>query len=104
VREGARAYVGAARAARSGEAYNVTSGRGVPVSEILDTLRALARVPVRVETDPARLRPVDVPVFHGCAEKLARDTGVRLELDLRTTLRDVLDYWRASEAAGSERR
>jgi GDP-4-dehydro-6-deoxy-D-mannose reductase len=104
VRDVARAYAGAARAARAGEAYNVTTGRGVPVSEILDTLRALARVPVRVETDPARLRPVDVPVFHGCAEKLARDAGVRLELDLRGMLRDVLDYWRASEAAGSERR
>ncbi len=104
VRDVARAYVGAARAARAGEAYNVTTGRGVAVSEILDTLRALARVPVRVETDPARLRPVDVPVFHGCGEKLARDTGVRLVLDLQTTLRDVLDYWRAIEPAGSERR
>jgi len=59
---------------------------------------------VRVEQDPARMRPVDVPVIHGSGEKLARDTGVRLALDLPRTLGDVLDYWRASEAAAKLRR
>lgn len=104
VRDVARAYVAAARAGRCGEVYNVTSGRAVAVSEVLDVLRGLARVPVRVEVDPARLRPVDVPVFHGCGERLRRDTGLQLDLDLPRTLGDVLDYWRAIEAAPAERR
>jgi GDP-4-dehydro-6-deoxy-D-mannose reductase len=104
VRDVAAAYIRAAEAARPGETYNVTSGSAVSVQALLDELRALARRPVRVEQDPARMRPVDVPVIHGSAEKLARDTGVRLVLDLRRTLGDVLDYWRASEAAAKLRR
>lgn len=104
VRDVARAYLAAAGAGRTGEAYNVTTGRAVAVSEVLDVLRGLARVPVRVEVDPARLRPVDVPVFHGSGARLERDTGLRLGLDLPRTLADVLDYWRAIEAVPAERR
>jgi GDP-4-dehydro-6-deoxy-D-mannose reductase len=97
VRDVVEAYVRAAQAARAGEAYNVTSGTPLAVQALLDELRALARQPVRVEQDPARLRPVDVPVIHGSGEKLLRDTGARIALDLRRTLGDVLDYWRAKE-------
>jgi len=104
VRDVAAAYIRAAEAGRPGETYNVTSGSPVAVQAILDELRALSRRPVRVEQDPARLRPVDVPVIHGSGEKLARDTGARIVLDLRRTLGDVLDYWRASEAAAKLRR
>jgi len=104
VRDVARAYVAAARAGRSGEVYNVTSARPVAVSEVLDVLRSLARVPVQVQVDPARLRPVDVPVFHGSGARLERDTGCVLGLDLPRTLGDVLDYWRAIEAVPAERR
>ena len=104
VRDVVAAYVRAAQAGRPGETYNVTTGRAVAVSEILETLRALVRTPVRVETDPARLRPVDVPLFHGSGEKLRRDTGASLTLDLRRTLADVLDYWRATETAAAPRR
>ncbi len=103
VRDVASAYVRAATAARGGETYNVTSGRAVSVQELLDELRALARVPVRIEQDPARLRALDVPVLHGSGEKLLRDTGVRLVLDLRRTLGDVLDYWRATELDAARR-
>jgi GDP-4-dehydro-6-deoxy-D-mannose reductase len=104
VRDVVAAYVRAAQAARGGEAYNVTSGRAISVQQLLDELRALARVPVRVEQDPARLRAIEVPVIHGSGEKLARDAGVRVPLDLRRTLGDVLDYWRATDVAEAARR
>jgi GDP-4-dehydro-6-deoxy-D-mannose reductase len=104
VRDVVAAYVRAAEAGRAGETYNVTSGRAVAVRELLDTLCSLARVPVRVEIDPARLRPVDVPLFHGSGEKLARETGARIGLDLPRTLGAVLDYWRATEGATAPRR
>lgn len=104
VRDTVRGYVRAAEAGRPGAVYNVTSGRPVRMRELLDTLVSLCRRPVAVEQDPARMRPVDVPVFHGSGERLARDTGFRAGLDLRRTLGDVLDYWRAREVSESERR
>jgi GDP-4-dehydro-6-deoxy-D-mannose reductase len=104
VRDVVAAYLRVAESGRAGETYNVTSGHAVAVSEILDGLRALVRVPVRVEVDPARLRPVDVPLFHGSGEKLFREVGVRIVLDLPRTLGSVLDYWRATETAAVPRR
>lgn len=99
VRDTIGAYLAAAEHGRRGEAYNVTSGRAVPIRELLDVLLSLTDVDVTVETDPARMRASDVPIFHGCGDKLAEHTGWRAELDLRAALTDVLDYWRAKTRA-----
>ncbi|MHC5209938.1 MAG: NAD-dependent epimerase/dehydratase family protein [Planctomycetota bacterium] len=103
-RDTVRGYMSAAESGRDRAVYNVTSGRAVRIRDLLDTLISLCRRKVAIEQDPSRMRPVDVPVFHGSGERLARDTGFRADLDLRRTLADVLDYWRAREVSASERR
>lgn len=90
-----RAYELAAILGKRGEAYNISSGRAYGIRDALDTLIGLARVPVRVEVDSERLRPVDVPEFCGSHEKLTRDTGWRPELSFEQLLRDLLEHWRA---------
>jgi GDP-4-dehydro-6-deoxy-D-mannose reductase len=104
VRDTVRAYLRAAEDGRDGAVYNVTSGKAVRIRELLDTLVALSRRPLTVVQDPSRMRPVDVSVFHGSGERLAADTGFRADFDLRRTLGDVLDYWRASVVNARERR
>jgi GDP-4-dehydro-6-deoxy-D-mannose reductase len=104
VRDAVQGYARAAEAGRDGATYNVTSGDAVAVRDLLETLLSLTEARVSVLPDPARMRPVDVPVFHGSAERLAADTGFRARLDLRRTLSDVLDYWRARESTSVERR
>ena len=49
----------------------------------------------RCETDPALLRPVDVPVLRGSAELLTAATGWEPRIPLATTLADVLTSWEA---------
>lgn len=51
--------------------YNLASGRAYSIAEMLDRLRALADVPVRLELDPGRLRPTDIPKLAGRADRLA---------------------------------
>jgi len=104
VRDTVAGYVLAAQAGRSDATYNVCSGRAVAVRELLDTLLALSSADVLVEQDPARMRALDMPVFLGSGERLARDTGFRPQHALRDTLRDVLDYFRATAAAERARR
>ncbi|MGQ0551924.1 MAG: NAD-dependent epimerase/dehydratase family protein [Planctomycetota bacterium] len=104
VRDTVRAYRLLAERGRTGEVYNVTSGRAVAMQELVDTLVTLCPVPVRVEPDPARMRPLDVPFIQGSGAKLEAETGFRFTRGLRDTLRDVLAYWRAIEAGGGERR
>ncbi|HZL99125.1 MAG TPA: GDP-mannose 4,6 dehydratase, partial [Planctomycetota bacterium] len=97
-------YLQVLERAPDGATYNVTSGRATSVRELLELLVTLCRRPVTVETDPARLRRIDMPVFHGSSAALARDTGWRAWRELRETLADLLDYWRASEPDVSARR
>jgi GDP-4-dehydro-6-deoxy-D-mannose reductase len=54
----------------AGEAYNVCSGVGRTLREVLDELVTRSGVAARVEVDPARLRPADLPCSVGDPAKL----------------------------------
>jgi len=75
--------------------YNVSSGVALPMRSVLDALIARARVEVRVEPDPALMRPSDTPVLLGDSTKLRLATGWRPEIPFEQTLDDLLVYWRA---------
>lgn len=100
VRDVAAAYVALLERGRPGEAYNVCRGEGVTLTSVVERLCALAKVAVRVEVDPARLRPADVPWLVGDPAKVARDTGWRAAIPLDRTLADVLAAERSRPASG----
>jgi len=81
-------------------AYNVCSGRGTTVAQLIELLKPAARVEIRHEVDPARLRPHDAPDLRGSNERLTAATGWRPEIPLDQTVRDTLDWWRERVAAG----
>ncbi|MEW5899918.1 MAG: GDP-mannose 4,6-dehydratase [Acidobacteriota bacterium] len=78
----------------AGEVYNIGSGVARSIKDVLEVLLSLSRVRVKVEIDPKRLRPSDVPILHADAEKFARQTGWQPKIPFEQTLRDLLDYWR----------
>jgi GDP-4-dehydro-6-deoxy-D-mannose reductase len=94
VRDIVRAYHLAVTRGRPGEVYNLASGQPQSVRGLLETLLSYSEVQIRVERDPARYRPVDVPVVCGSADKFHRLTGWKAEIPFEQTLRDVLEYWR----------
>ncbi len=63
VRDIVRAYELAATHCSAGEVYNIGSGEAVEIRAILDTLIGLSTAAISVEIDPARFRPIDVPVI-----------------------------------------
>ncbi|HEY1428224.1 MAG TPA: GDP-mannose 4,6-dehydratase [Candidatus Tumulicola sp.] len=100
VRDVVAAYLALARDGSRGEIYNVCSGAGLSVRDVLRELIAIARVPVEVREDPDRMRPLDVPVFVGSAEKLEASTGWRPQIALAHSLRDI--YRAAAEPGKSD--
>lgn len=91
VRDVARAYAALIERGRRGEAYNVARGEGVRLSEVVRRLAAMARVPVRIEVDPARVRPADVPWLVADVTRLREHTGWAPAVPLDETLASVLD-------------
>lgn len=87
-----------------GEAYNVCTGRGVRVRDLLHKLVDIAGIDAEIRLDPERLRPSDVPALVGDPAKLKAATGWEPTYALEETLKDLLEFWRRKlkEPAGSE--
>lgn len=95
VRDVVRAYRMVIDAGEPGEVYNISSGRPCSIASIVERLVAMARIPLDVRQDPARMRPADTPVIYGDASKLMERTGWRPTIPIEQTLADTLEYWRA---------
>lgn len=94
VRDMVRAYWLAVTKAKPGEVYNLATGVGITIQELLDRLLALSTAKVKVEQDPERMRPSDVVRLIGDSSKFRRDTGWEPQVPFEKTLRDTLQYWR----------
>jgi GDP-4-dehydro-6-deoxy-D-mannose reductase len=94
VRDVVRGYWLSLEKGQPGEVYNICSGRAWVIRDMLDHLFSLTTVKVKVEPEPARMRPSDVPVLLGDAAKFRKATGWEPEIPFEQTLRDLLDYWR----------
>ena len=94
VRDVVKAYCRLIQYGNPGETYNIGSGHAVAVQDILDIILAQTKAEVKVEIDPAKLRPVDVPVIEADISKLYRDTGWKPAISLVQTISDTMQYWR----------
>lgn len=96
VRDIVRGYVLLFQKGNAGDVYNLCSGRGVTLRDITDLLLSQSPMPIRVEVDPARFRPIDVPRIVGNPAKASQATDWHIETPLTKTLTDTLEYWRLS--------
>jgi GDP-4-dehydro-6-deoxy-D-mannose reductase len=97
VRDTVRAYHLIGTRGRLGRPYNVCSGRAIAIRDLLDMLLARARVPIRVQLDPARYRPNDAPLLVGDPSRIRDELGWAPEIPLERTVDDLLEYWRKGE-------
>lgn len=85
------AYALLIEAGRKGEVYNVASGRGVSVKDLLLMVAEAAGYRVEAKIDRDLVRPADVPFLIGNSEKLRVDTGWRPKLSVEQAVREVVD-------------
>jgi GDP-4-dehydro-6-deoxy-D-mannose reductase len=100
VRDMARAYAAALDLSESGT-FNVGTGRAVAIAEILDTLIALARIPISAELDQSRVRGGEPTRIALDATRFRQKTGWSPRIALADSLRDTLDFWRSSVRQGA---
>jgi GDP-4-dehydro-6-deoxy-D-mannose reductase len=100
VRDMARAYAAALELDESGT-FNVGTGQTVAIAEILETLIGLARVSIRAELDPSRVRGGEPTRIAVDATRFRQKTGWSPRIALADSLRDTLDFWRSSIRQGA---
>jgi GDP-4-dehydro-6-deoxy-D-mannose reductase len=94
VRDVVRAYSALMERGRAGEFYNIGSGAGHSIRSLLEALLSRSEVTVRVETDPARLRPTETPHAVADTSRLRAETGWQPQWSFERMLDDLLGYWR----------
>lgn len=90
VRDVVRGYEALLEVGTSGEVYNIASGAGIALSEVFQQLAGLVGVVVKPETDPALLRPGDIPHLVGDSSKLRNASGWVPAVPFHQTLRDMV--------------
>ena len=94
VRDIVRAYSLLIQKGIKGETYNVGSGKAIKIKDILNIILEESGCKINIERDQDRFRPVDVPVIKADISKIVNTTGWSLQIDIRTTVKDTLNYWR----------
>lgn len=88
-----------------GAYYNIGGTHTATVRQILDVLLRFSSMKggIGVEVDPERLRPIDADLQVPDISKFSKHTGWKPEIAFETTMRDLLEYWRARVAKEGNR-
>lgn len=94
VRDIVRAYRILMLQGKTGEVYNIGSGKSRSVQSVLDILLSFSQKAIRVEIDKEKMRPAEIPYIQADTKKIQEDTGWMPEITIEASLQDALSYWR----------
>jgi len=93
VRDIVRAYWLATELCEPGKPYNISSERGLSIRNIVNAVALIMDILNRVEQDPKRMRPADIPILIGNSYKFRAKTGWNSEYKFEDTLKTIIDKW-----------
>ena len=92
IEDATRAFWLASEKGQAGDVYNVSSGKGTRIAEVLELLKSRALAEITVEQSQ-EVRPMDNPVAIGRNDKI-RSLGWAPTIRLEDSLSNILQYWR----------
>lgn len=95
VRDIVKGYLLALEKGKVGECYNLCSGKAYSIEEIFRLLIKISNCKgIKIEKDPKKMRPSDMPILLGDNSKFRKQTGWKPEIQIEQTLKDIMGYWR----------
>ena len=90
VRDVVKAYIGLLEKGKSGEVYNISSGEGFTLQNILSQICDILQYPVQSIINPDFIRPNDNPVIIGDNSKLREEIFWQPAYKMKDTLEDII--------------
>jgi GDP-4-dehydro-6-deoxy-D-mannose reductase len=78
---------------KRGEVYNVCSGTGRTIGEIVTLISKLKGIEVTVNQELSEIRPIDNPRIIGSNQKIRRDLGWTPVIPFEQSLLSIYEYW-----------
>lgn len=92
VRDVVRAYYMLLMNGKSGEVYNICSGRPLELSKLINMIGNQVGVAVDTKINPDYIRPNDNPVIVGSPYKIESEIGWYPDIPMSTTIADMIKY------------
>ena len=80
---------------KKGETYNVCSGKGYLLKEVIDIIKSILDIDFELITDESLLRPIDNKVVIGSNEKICKETNFKLQYFMQRSLSDMIEFQRS---------
>ena len=93
VRDVVRAYYLLFKKGRKGEVYNICSGKGILLRDIIFQMSSLLGMEINIETDPQLVRPNENKKVIGSYKKIRNELGWEPQIPLQKSLSDIIGYW-----------
>lgn len=93
VRDVVSAYWSVLLNGKTGEVYNVCSGEGFSILEVLNKMISIAGISCSILVQQELLRPIDNPIILGDNNKIIKDCNWNPKYSIDKSLEDILDYW-----------
>lgn len=94
VRDVVKAYYLLLKHGKKGEVYNICSGTGVSLQQIMDNMCAILNINITLKQDPNLIRPNDNRIITGSADKIKNELGWFPEISLDKSLTDIINWWK----------
>ena len=92
VRDVINAYECILKDGRTGETYNVCSGKGYKLKEVISIIKKLLDVDFEPVLDKSLLRPIDNKIIIGSNEKIVKETKFKLQYFIEQSLLDMIEF------------
>lgn len=90
VRDVVRAYYLLLTRGESGEVYNICSGKGISLNEVIEIIAKEVGIKVSTKINPEFVRPMDNKVIIGTAYKMYDKLGWKPRIELHDTIVDMV--------------
>jgi GDP-4-dehydro-6-deoxy-D-mannose reductase len=96
VRDVVHAYHLLLHGGKKGHVYNVCSGKGFPLKDLIDIMAKQLNIEVNINIDHRLIRPADNRKIIGSNEKIKRELGWENTIPLEQSLKDIIFYWESN--------
>ena len=94
VRDVVRAYYILLKKGNPGDIFNICSGTGTSLGEVLKMMCNILNIRITTEEDPSLVRPNDNMIITGSNKRIFDKVGWKPEIPLKQSLRDIIDWYR----------
>ena len=78
---------------QSGEVYNICSGKGYKILDVVKSISEIYEINAKIEQECNLLRPIDNPIIIGSYDKIEKQVGWRPQVNFEESLIKMFEYW-----------